>query len=32
MISFTESAANGGLILSGFFIALFLYVYVTDAL
>jgi len=32
MVSFTNAAANGGLLLAGLFMALFLYVYVTDAL
>ena len=32
MITFTEAAANGGLIFAGFFMSLFIYVYVTDSL
>ena len=32
MISFTEAAANGGLLLAGLFGAMFLYVFITDSL
>ena len=32
VISFTNSAANGGLIFAGALVALWLYVFVTDAL
>ena len=31
-ITFTEAAANGGLLFAGFFMAMFLYVFITDAL
>lgn len=32
MLTFTNAAANGGLLLAGLCTALFLYVYVTDGL
>ena len=32
MITFTEAAANGGLLFASFFMATFLYVYITDSL
>lgn len=31
-ITFTDAAANGGLLFAGFFMATFLYVFITDAL
>jgi hypothetical protein len=32
MITFTDAAANGALILTGIFMATFIYVFVTDGL
>lgn len=32
MITFTEAAANGALLFAGFFMAMWLYVFVTDEL
>ena len=32
MITFTEAAANGGLLFAGFFMATLLYIYITDTL
>tara|TARA_B100001287_G_scaffold241951_1_gene217148 strand:+ start:526 stop:639 length:114 start_codon:yes stop_codon:yes gene_type:complete len=31
-ITFTDAAANGGLLFAGFFAAMFLYVFITDGL